>query len=304
MIDQQYCIEVRDLSKRFGTVSAVTELSFTVEPGVVTGFLGPNGSGKSTTLRMILGLVAPTSGTATINGQRHVDLPEPGRVVGAVFDAANLHPRRSARNHLRVHAALAGLPKRRVDEVIEQLGITDFADRLAGGFSTGMRQRLNLATALLSDPPVLLLDEPTNGLDPQGMAWLRQVLRDCAAAGRTVLVSSHVLSEMEQIVDDVVVIKAGRLIGSGNMQRLAQRIGTSLVVRSPEVTRLAESLRTSTDIGVHEIANDSLRVTGISAEEVAQIAAAQAIPIYQLTPEQSNLEQLFLGMTNDTQGAI
>lgn len=217
-------IRVRQLRKVFGAaitaVTAVDDLSFDVGPGAVTGFLGPNGAGKTTTLRMILGLVTPTSGTATIATgagaeKRYADLPNPSSVVGAVLDKSAFHPARTCRDHLRVYARMGGYPDARVDEVLDLVGATSYAHRQARGLSTGMRQRLNLATALLGDPELLILDEPSNGLDPEGIAWLRRFLRDLAARGRTVLVSSHVLSEAEQMVDQVVIISRGRLVTTG-----------------------------------------------------------------------------------------
>ncbi|MEU4393371.1 ATP-binding cassette domain-containing protein [Kribbella sp. NPDC023855] len=219
-------IDVQGLTKRFGEVTAVADLSFSVRPGKVTGFLGPNGSGKTTTLRMILGLVSPTAGTATIGGVRYADLTHPARIVGAVLDRADAHPACTARNHLRIYAAMAGLRPERVDAVLDQAGLTAHADRRTGGFSTGMRQRLGLATALLGDPGVLLLDEPSNGLDPQGMAWLRELLAGLAAEGRTVLISSHVLSELEQIADEAVVIHEGRLVATGSVKELTASTGS------------------------------------------------------------------------------
>ncbi|GAA2151710.1 MULTISPECIES: ABC transporter ATP-binding protein [Glycomyces] len=213
-------LEIRGLTKRFGKVEAVTDLTFDVEPGRVTGFLGPNGSGKTTTLRMLLGLVAPDGGTARIGGRRYRDLPEPARTVGAALEASNFHPARTGRDHLRVYADMLGVPTARVEEALALTGITDAAHRRAGGYSTGMRQRLNLATALLGDPPVLVLDEPTNGLDPEGIAWLRGLLRRLAGEGRMVLVASHVLSEAERLVDDVVVMRRGRLLATGPLAAL------------------------------------------------------------------------------------
>lgn len=225
-------IQVRQLRKVFGpagfgsassAITAVEELSFDVVPGAVTGFLGPNGAGKTTTLRMILGLVAPTSGTATINGKRYADLPHPSGTVGAVLDRSGFHPARTCRDHLRLYARLGGYPDARVAEVLDLVGATSYAHRQARGLSTGMRQRLNLATALLGDPDVLLLDEPSNGLDPEGIAWLRRFLRAMAAEGRTVLVSSHVLSEAEQMVDRVVIIRNGRLVTDGLIADVTDR---------------------------------------------------------------------------------
>jgi ABC-2 type transport system ATP-binding protein len=215
-------LRLERLTKRFGSVMAVDELSLDVQPGVVTGFLGPNGAGKTTTMRMVLGLVTPTAGHATINGHRYAALPRPTDVVGAVLDRSNLHPARTGRDHLLLYARLGGHPPSRVDEVLTLVGAGSYADRVARGLSTGMRQRLNLATALLGDPEVLLLDEPTNGLDPEGIAWLRGFLKDLAGQGRTVFVSSHVLSEVEQQADHVVVIRDGRLVLAGDLAVLTQ----------------------------------------------------------------------------------
>jgi ABC-2 type transport system ATP-binding protein len=220
-------ITVDGLTKRFGAVQAVDDLSFEISGASVTGFLGPNGAGKTTTLRMLLGLIAPDGGRATIEKRRYPELDEPVRVVGALLEATSFHPGRSARNHLRVVARAAGLTDRRVDEVLEQVGLADAARRRAGGFSLGMRQRLGLATALLGEPEVLILDEPTNGLDPAGVRWLRDLLRAMAAEGRTVLVSSHLLSEVARTVDRVVVIDRGRLLAEGAVADLTQN-GESL----------------------------------------------------------------------------
>ncbi|GAA2275914.1 ATP-binding cassette domain-containing protein [Glycomyces scopariae] len=216
-------LEIRGLTKRFGPVAAVTDATFAVEPGRVTGFLGPNGSGKTTTLRMLLGLVRPDAGEARIGGRAYRDLPDPARTVGAALEAKGLHPARTGRDHLRVYAAFIGCSDSRIDEVLALTGIADAARRRAGGYSTGMRQRLNLATALLGDPPVLVLDEPTNGLDPAGIAWLRGLLRDLAAEGRTVLVASHVLSEAERLVDDVAVMHRGRIAATGPLAEFTRQ---------------------------------------------------------------------------------
>jgi ABC-2 type transport system ATP-binding protein len=278
-------IEVRNLTKRFGQVLAVDDLSFSVAPGVVTGFLGPNGSGKTTTMRMVLGLVRPTSGTATIDGMSYVDLP--GGTVGAVLDGVNAHPRSTGRAHLGVYAAMAGLPRRRVGDVLAQLEMTEFADRPTGEYSTGMRQRLNLATALLGDPRVLLLDEPSNGLDPQGMAWLRELLRRLASDGRTILISSHVLSELEQVADEVVVIRSGRLVTSGPVSSLR---GAVVLVKSPDAARLAKLLGVPAADGV-------LRVSGLTAAEIADRAADAGLRVHELTPLRSSLEEVFLELT-------
>jgi len=277
-------IEVRNLTKRFGPVLAVDDLSFSVAPGVVTGFLGPNGSGKTTTMRMILGLVRPSSGTATIDGQSYVEVP---RMVGAVLDGVNAHPRSTGRSHLGVYAAMAGLPRRRVAEVLAQLEMTEFADRPVGEYSTGMRQRLSLATALLGDPRVLLLDEPSNGLDPRGMAWLRDLVRGQACDGRTILISSHVLSELEQVADHVVVIRSGRLVTSGPVASLG---GSVVVVKSPDAARLGALLGAP-------VVDGELRVTGLPAAEIADRAAAAGLRIHELTPSRSSLEEVFLELT-------
>ncbi|MEU8610190.1 ATP-binding cassette domain-containing protein [Actinoplanes sp. NPDC048791] len=299
--DDRQAIEVSRLTKRYGTVAAVRELTFTVEPGVVTGFLGPNGAGKTTTMRMLTGLVSPTSGTATIGGRPYARLRKPSRTVGAVFDADAFHPGHTARDHLRVYAAMGGYPDTRVTELLDLLGLTEAADRRTRGFSTGMRQRLNLATALLGDPRVLLLDEPSNGLDPEGMLWLRGFLRRLAGEGRTVLISSHVLSEVQQLVDDVVVIRRGELVAAGPWSRLAGP--PAVLVRSPDADRLAAALldsRPDGDAPQVEAAGDGrLRVRGLEAPGVADLAAAHQLRVHELVTENSSLEQLFLDLTSD-----
>ena len=234
-------IEITGLSKRFGAVTAVDDLSFTVEPGRVTGFLGPNGAGKTTTLRVLLGLVRASAGTATFGGTPYRDLARPLETVGAALDA-NFHPGRSARNHLKVYATAAGLPGSRVPVVLEQVGLAGFADRRVGGYSLGMRQRLSLAYTLLGDPGVLVLDEPINGLDPEGIKWIRGFLQRLAHEGRTVLVSSHLLSEVQQSVDDVVIISRGRLVKTGTLASLEVAAAPRTVVDSPDRARLAAAL--------------------------------------------------------------
>jgi len=234
-------IEISGLSKRFGAVTAVDDLSFTVEPGRVTGFLGPNGAGKTTTLRVLLGLVRASAGTATFGGTPYRDLARPLETVGAALDA-NFHPGRSARNHLKVYATAAGLPGSRVPVVLEQVGLAEFADRRVGGYSLGMRQRLSLAYTLLGDPGVLVLDEPINGLDPEGIKWIRGFLQRLAHEGRTVLVSSHLLSEVQQSVDDVVIISRGRLVKTGTLASLEVAAAPRTVVDSPDRARLAAAL--------------------------------------------------------------
>ena len=235
-------IEITGLTKQFGPVTAVADLSFTVEPGRVTGFLGPNGAGKTTTLRVLLGLERQTTGTATFGGTVYRDLPRPLETVGAALEA-DFHPGRTARDHLKVYATAAGLPGARVQAVLEQVGISEFADRRVGGYSLGMRQRLSLAYTLLGDPGVLVLDEPVNGLDPEGIKWIRGFLRYLAAEGRTVLVSSHLLSEVQQSVDDIVIISRGRLVKSGTLASLELDRSTRTVVDSPDRGKLAAALR-------------------------------------------------------------
>jgi len=301
-------ISVSHLSKRFGPIAAVDDLSFDVDPGRVTGFLGPNGAGKTTTLRMLLGLITPTSGSATIGGRRYVDIPRPSRVVGAALEASSFHPGRTARDHLRVMALPAGGSDRRVDELLELVGLDIAAGRRVGSFSLGMRQRLALAGTLLGDPSVLLLDEPANGLDPEGIAWLRGLLRTLAAEGRTVLISSHVLAEVQQTVDDVVIIARGKLVHSSDLEALAALAGRSVRARTPEPTRLAELLRgaglTVSDVvpmppGVDPrtaLAHDVGRVEVVDVDSavVARLAADAAVPIFELAVQELELEQVFL----------
>ena len=301
MSGDRLAIEVSHLTKQYGRVTAVRDLTFTVEPGVVTGFLGPNGAGKTTTLRMLSGLVAPTSGTATIGGRPYRRLARPSSTVGAVFDASAFHPGHTARDHLRVYAAMGGYPDSRVTDLLDLLGLAEAADRHTRGFSTGMRQRLNLATALLGDPRVLLLDEPSNGLDPEGMAWLRGFLRQLADEGRTVLISSHVLSEIQQVVDDVVVIRRGELVAAGPWSLLAGP--PAVLVSTPDADRLAETLATASAgaaaLHVETVGAGRLRVRGLDAPSVADLAAAHQLRIHELVIENTSLEQLFLHLTTD-----
>ncbi|MEV4893648.1 ATP-binding cassette domain-containing protein [Nonomuraea sp. NPDC055795] len=292
---------MRDLTKTYGQVTAVDHLSFTVRPGAVTAFLGPNGAGKTTTMRMMIGHVAPTSGTATIGGRRYRDLPHPTSVVGAVFDAASFHPHHSAMEHLRIYAAMGGYPRGRIQELLDLLGLAEAARRRTGGFSTGMRQRLNLATALLGDPRVLLLDEPSNGLDPEGMAWLRTFLRGLADEGRTILVSSHVLSEVQQIADDVVVIQRGRLLTAGPLRELS---GTAQAVRvrTPDSAALSRLLAGHARL-VEADGPHGLRVLGADAAVIADLAAAHGLRVHGLTSDDPSLEQLFLDLTGERANA-
>jgi ABC-2 type transport system ATP-binding protein len=308
MTDQDGRIEVSGLTKTFGTVKAVDGLTFTVEPGSITGFLGPNGAGKTTTLRMLLGLVRPDAGTATIGGCAYMDLPTPSSAVGAVLEATAFHPARSGRAHLRIYCTINGYPRSRADEVLDQVGLANAGRRPVRGYSLGMRQRLALATALLGDPTVLVLDEPANGLDPEGIAWMRRLLRDLAAHGRTVLVSSHVLSEVQQLVDHVVIINKGQCVRQGPLTALADLHGPVVSVRTPHPDRLHAAL-TRTGVNEAQISHtgpDQLRVTGIHTDDVGQLAFAEQIPVLWLATEQSDLEQVFFALTtdNDRQPAL
>ena len=290
-------VEVTGLTKRFGGVLAVDDLTFTVTPGRVTGFLGPNGAGKTTTLRCLLGLVAPTEGSASIGGHVYHDIPTPMRVVGSALEATGFHPGRSARNHLRVLALAGGIDPRRADETLELVGLGESANRSAGGFSLGMRQRLQLAGALLGDPGVLILDEPSNGLDPEGIAWLRAFLRHLASQGRTVLVSSHVLSEVEQTVDDVVIIADGRLVRACPLSELTDH-GQRLVVRTPDPAALTTAL-TSAAPHAHVVLQDdgSLIVDNVDAPVVGRAALTAQVELHELRAATSDLEQVFLSLT-------
>jgi ABC-2 type transport system ATP-binding protein len=291
-------IEVESLTKRFGSTLAVDDLSFTVAPGTVTGFLGPNGAGKSTTLRAILGLVRPNAGRTTVLGRPYVQLEHPFRRVGAILETAEAHPGRSGRNHLRVLAAAAGVPRSRVDEVLDAVDLADAARRRVKGYSLGMRQRLALAGALLGDPEVLVLDEPANGLDPQGVRWLRDLLRSLAAEGRTVLVSSHVLAEVAQTVDQVVIIHRGRLVRQAAMAEVEAMAAGSVLVRSPNAERLARVLA---EAGVvwSPIRDGALAVSA-APEQVGELAAAHGIVLHELTVERATLEEVFLELTGET----
>jgi ABC-2 type transport system ATP-binding protein len=290
-------IAVQNLSKRFGAVNAVQNLTFAVEPGSVTGFLGPNGAGKTTTLRMLLGLVTPTSGVATINGRRHDQLGNPARIVGAVLENEGFHPKRTARDHLRVYAAAIGVPDRRADEVLGLVGLGPAADRKAGGFSLGMRQRLALATALLGDPQVLVLDEPSNGLDPEGIAWLRKFLRSYAQQGRTVLVSSHLLAEVEQTIDQVVIISAGQTMYNGRLDQLRQSQQGRVIVLPSDANALATALREQGATDLQPTPEGGIAVAGSSAKQVGDVALAAGVAIYGLHEESAGLEKLFFQLT-------
>jgi ABC-2 type transport system ATP-binding protein len=280
-------------------VTAVADLSFEVQPGRVTGFLGPNGSGKTTTLRCLLGLVAPTSGRTLIDGQPYASLADPTRMVGAALEASGFHPGRTGRNHLRVLAAANGVADARVETVLELVGLTDAARRRVVEYSLGMRQRLALAAALLADPAALVLDEPANGLDPEGIAWLRGFLRAQAAEGRTVLVSSHVLSEVQQTVDDVVIITQGRLVHAGPLDEIGTGGGLRVVVRSPQAARLADAIAAAhaPTAAVTAAEDGSLLVTGLSTAQVGKLAFAEGCELHELSTSADGLEQVFLELT-------
>ena len=295
---QDGMIEIRGLTKRFGGFTAVDDLSFDVEPGRITGFLGPNGAGKTTTLRMLLGLVHQSHGTATIGGRRYVDLPDPLGTVGAALEATSFHPGRTGRDHLRVLADAAGIPYRRVDELLELTGIQAAARKRAGAYSMGMRQRLGLAAALLGDPHVLVLDEPANGLDPEGIRWLRGFLRHLSGQGKTILVSSHLLQEVEQTVDDVVIISNGRLVRSGPMAELHGTPGS--VVRTSDPGALAGALRVADVTSSSGPEPDTLVADTTDLRLVGDVALRAGLPIYGLEPKRADLEELFFTLTEGT----
>jgi ABC-2 type transport system ATP-binding protein len=293
-------ITVERLTKRYGETLAVDDLSFTVEAGRVTGFLGPNGSGKTTTMRALIGLIRPTSGRALVLGKQFSELKDPVRAVGVSLDARDVHPGRTGRSHLRTLAAAAGLPNSRVDEVLDMTELTPARDRRVKGYSMGMRQRLALAAALLGDPRILMLDEPANGLDPQGMRWLRDILVSLAGEGRAVLISSHVLSEVEQTVDSVVVIGVGRLVMQGTLSDLVAGDTRPALVRSPRIDDLRALLE---DFGASARADgrqDTMLVHGVSLEEIGTLAAEHGIPLFELTRAAATLEDRFLELTGES----
>ena len=293
-------IEAIHLTKRYGATVAVDDLSFQIKPGQVTGFLGPNGAGKTTTMRMITGLDAPTAGSVTLNGEAYRDLAAPLTEVGALLDAKALHGGRSACNHLRVLAASNGLPDSRVDEVLRIVGLRDVAARRAGGFSLGMGQRLGIAAALLGDRGILIFDEPVNGLDPEGIVWVRTFMRELAAEGRTVLVSSHLMSEMALTADHLLVIGKGRLIAAAAMREfIDQSSEQSVLVRSGDDEALARRI---TELGgtVERAAGGGLDVSGIPSGAVGKVAYAAGIIVSELTPRRASLEEAFMEMTRDS----
>jgi ABC-2 type transport system ATP-binding protein len=291
-------IIVSGLTKHYKRVKAVDDLSFAVEPGRVTGFLGPNGAGKTTTLRMLLNLVTPTAGTATIGGRRYADIHDPLRAVGAILEASAAHKGRTGRNHLRVVCAAAGFPLKRADEVLEIVGLTPAAKRKFKGYSLGMRQRLGIAQALLGDPQVLILDEPANGLDPEGIRWMRHLLQDLAKRGRTILVSSHLLSEMELLADDIVIIAAGKLIRQGPVEEIVQSMATvsQVRVRTPNIEALTAAVQ---EAGGHIApnSNGAYVVSGLEAPAVGAAALKAQVELHELVAERPDLEQVFLELT-------
>lgn len=290
-------VEAESLTKRFGEVSAVADLSFALEAGQITGFLGPNGAGKTTTLRMILGLIAPTSGRALVFDHPYAELPRPALRVGAVLEATDFHPGRTGRDHLRMLGRAVDVPDSRVDEVLHLVELDHAAHRRVKGYSLGMRQRLGLAVALLGDPELLILDEPANGLDPEGIRWLRDFLRRLASEGRTVLISSHVLSEVALTVDQVLIISRGRLVISSSLAELTTRAGGAVRVRSADPRQLTKALEDEA-LQVTRGIDHALLVQGASSERVGEIAFAAGVPVHELVNDGGGLEEIFLELTS------
>ena len=292
-------IEAVDLTKDYGEKRAVDGLSFTVRPGIVTGFLGPNGSGKSTTMRLILGLDRPSRGSVTVNAKHYRDHPAPLHEVGALLEARSVHPGRSARNHLLALAQTHGISRRRVDELIDLVGLHDVAKKRAGQFSLGMGQRLGIATALLGDPSTVMLDEPVNGLDPEGIHWMRNLLKRLAGEGRTVFVSSHLMSEMALTADHLIVIGRGRLIADVPVGEFIQGAGRNVVrVRSPQAAELHDLLA-GPDVTVTPVDDGALEVGGLTAEQIGEIAFDHNLRLHELTPQRASLEEAFMELTRD-----
>ncbi|MDN3357811.1 ATP-binding cassette domain-containing protein [Actinomadura sp. DC4] len=290
-------IKAEGLTKRYGDKTAVDDLTFTVEPGVVTGFLGPNGAGKSTTMRMILGLDRPAAGSVTVNGRAYAGLPAPLHEVGALLEAKAVHTGRTARDHLLALAATTGIPRRRVEAVIDLVGLHDVARKRAGGFSLGMGQRLGIASALLGDPKTLILDEPVNGLDPEGILWIRNLLKELAAEGRTVFVSSHLMSEMALTAEHLIVIGRGRLIADTSVTAFIERASAGRVrVRSPQAARLVELLA-APDVTVASAGEGTLLVSGLLSDKIGQIASDNGITLFELASQQASLEEAFMELT-------
>ena len=292
-------IEAHGLTKRYGERAAVTDLSFTVRPGAVTGFLGPNGAGKSTTMRMILGLDAPTSGSVTVNGKHYAEHRAPLHEVGAMLEARAIHTGRTAYNHLLALAATTGIPRSRVDEVVDVVGLRDVARKRVGGFSLGMGQRLGIASALLGDPATLVLDEPVNGLDPEGILWIRTLLKDLAAEGRTVLLSSHLMSEMALTAEHLIVIGRGRLIADTSVEEFVRgATGSAVRVRTDGAEQL-RGLLAGPDVSVASLERSVLEVSGLTSDRIGRIAADAGIALAELTPLQPSLEEAFMELTRD-----
>jgi len=289
-------VKAESLTKRFGEVTAVTDLSFGLEAGTITGFLGPNGAGKTTTLRMVLGLASPTRGQALVFDRPYAELARPALRIGAVLEATDFHPGRSGRDHLRILGSAVDVPDSRADEVLRLVELGDAARRRVKGYSLGMRQRLGLATALLGDPELLILDEPANGLDPEGVRWLRDFLRTLASEGRTVLISSHVLAEVAQTVDQVLIISRGRLVIESPLAELTARAGGPVRVRSADPQRLATALR-GENLQVTTGADHTVLVDGASSERVGEIAFAAGVPVHELGTDGGSLEEIFLQLT-------
>ena len=294
-------IEVNGISKRYGDTVAVDDLTFTIKPGIVTGFLGPNGAGKSTTMRLILGLDAPTSGTATVNGKHYRDLAAPLHEVGALLEARAVHTGRSGYNHLLALAQTHGIPRTRVDEVIELVGLGSVANKRVGGFSLGMGQRLGVAAALLGDPATVILDEPANGLDPEGIRWIRNLLKGLASEGRTVFLSSHLMSEMEQTAEHLIVIGRGRLIADTDVATFVSTAsyGAPVRVRAAQPQALAAALTAGGGRST-TLDDGALQVFGLTTERIGEIAAAQQLVLHELTPGQVSLEEAFMSITKDS----
>jgi ABC-2 type transport system ATP-binding protein len=290
-------VVAESLTKRFGSVLAVDDLSFTLEPGTITGFLGPNGAGKTTTLRMLLGLAAPTSGRSLLLGKPYAELDRAALSVGAVLEATDFHPGRSGRDHLRTLGRAVGLPDSRADDVLQTVELQKAGKRRVKGYSLGMRQRLGLAGALLGDPELLILDEPANGLDPEGVRWLRDFLRAFASQGRTVLVSSHVLAEVAQTVDQVLIITHGRLVVESSLPQLTSRVGGTVRVRTPKPDQLQEALRREHLDATCD--QQTLLVRGADTDRVGEIAFGAGVPVHELLTEGSSLEEIFLELTSE-----
>jgi ABC-2 type transport system ATP-binding protein len=292
-------IDARNLTKDYGDKRAVDDLSFTIQPGIVTGFLGPNGAGKSTTMRLILGLDRPTAGTVTVNGKAYRDHAAPLHEVGSLLEARSVHTGRSAFYHLLALAQTHGIPRRRVDELIDMVGLHDVARKRAGGFSLGMGQRLGIASALLGDPQTLILDEPVNGLDPEGILWIRNLLKRLAGEGRTIFVSSHLMSEMSLTAEHLIIVGRGRLIADMSVDDFVrQASGNAVRVRSPQATKLRDVLAGPT-VTVSATEDGALEVTGLTAAQIGDLASANGLPLHELTAHQASLEEAFMDLTRD-----